>query len=55
MELRARPDWGALPLEPDSYGTSVNGLPLHVWRPRAEAIPELTLQPLTVLGRYGNF
>ncbi len=33
MNLRARRDWGTIPLEPDTYGRSHLGLPLQVWRP----------------------
>lgn len=35
MKLRPRPQWGTIPSEPDTYGRSFLGLPLHVWRPRA--------------------
>lgn len=34
MTRRARPDWGTLPVQPTTYGTSHLGLPLEVWRPR---------------------
>lgn len=33
MNLRPRPQWGTIPTEPDTYGRSHLGLPLHVWRP----------------------
>lgn len=33
MKLRPRPQWGTIPSEPDTYGRSHLGLPLHVWRP----------------------
>ncbi|MGD8321403.1 MAG: murein tripeptide amidase MpaA [Gemmatimonadota bacterium] len=33
MKLRARSDRGSLALEPDTYGRSVLGHPLEVWRP----------------------
>ena len=36
MSLRARPDWGTIPWAPATYGRSVSGLPLEVWRPRRE-------------------
>lgn len=36
MTLRPRPQWGTIPWAPDTYGRSVLGLPLEVWRPRAE-------------------
>jgi protein MpaA len=34
VNLRPRPQWGTIPSEPDTYGRSHLGLPLHVWRPR---------------------
>ena len=34
MRLRPRPEWGTLPLEPDTYGRTPLGAPLEVWRPR---------------------
>lgn len=34
MTLRPRPEWGTIPWKPDTYGQSVRGLPLEVWRPR---------------------
>jgi protein MpaA len=33
VKLRPRPEWGTLPWEPTTYGHSVRGLPLEVWRP----------------------
>jgi len=36
MNLRSRPDWGTLSLEADTYGNSVCGLPLQVWRPEVD-------------------
>lgn len=33
MTLRPRPEWGTIPWPPDSYGRSVLGIPLEVWRP----------------------
>lgn len=36
MDLRSRQDWGAIALEHDTYGSSVLGLPLQVWRPAGE-------------------
>ena len=36
MNLRARRDWGTIPLEPDTYGRSHLGLPLEVWRPSGD-------------------
>lgn len=35
MNLRPRPEWGTLSLEPVPYGQSHLGLPLEVWRPQA--------------------
>ncbi|HSR15140.1 MAG TPA: murein tripeptide amidase MpaA [Gemmatimonadales bacterium] len=32
--LRSRPQWGTIPFQPTTYGRSVLGLPLEVWRPR---------------------
>ena len=32
--LRPRPEWGPIPFPPATYGRSVLGLPLEVWRPR---------------------
>lgn len=32
--LRPRPQWGTIPVPPTTYGRSVLGLPLEVWRPR---------------------
>jgi protein MpaA len=34
--LRPRQSWGTIPWAPTTYGRSVLGLPLEVWRPRAE-------------------
>lgn len=34
MTLRPRPEWGTIPWTPESYGRSVLGIPLEVWRPR---------------------
>lgn len=34
MTLRPRAQWGTIPWEPETYGRSVLGLPLEVWRPR---------------------
>ena len=34
--LRSRPEWGTIPWAPSTYGRSSLGLPLEVWRPRAE-------------------
>jgi protein MpaA len=31
--LRPRPHWGTIPFPPETYGRSVLGLPLEVWRP----------------------
>lgn len=36
MTLRPRQQWGTIPVPPTSYGRSVLGLPLEVWRPRGE-------------------
>ena len=36
MTLRPRPQWGTIPFEPTTYGRSVLGLPLEVWRPRRD-------------------
>ncbi len=36
MTLRPRPQWGTIPWAPGTYGRSVLGLPLEVWRPQAE-------------------
>ncbi len=33
MTLRPRTAWGTIPWSPTTYGTSVLGLPLEVWRP----------------------
>ena len=33
MRLRPRPEWGTLSWQPHTYGRSVLGLPLEVWRP----------------------
>lgn len=33
MTLRPRSAWGTIPWAPTTYGTSVLGLPLEVWRP----------------------
>lgn len=33
MTLRPRSAWGTIPREPETYGHSVRGLPLEVWRP----------------------
>jgi len=35
MTLRPRSAWGTIPWEPTTYGRSVLGLPLEVWRPTA--------------------
>ena len=35
-QLRPRPQWGTIPWAPGTYGRSVLGLPLEVWRPRRE-------------------
>ena len=35
MTLRSRPEWGTLSLKPDTYGRSLLGLPLEVWRPQS--------------------
>lgn len=34
MTLRPRVEWGTIPWKPDTYGQSVLGIPLEVWRPR---------------------
>lgn len=34
MTLRPRSAWGTIPWAPETYGRSVLGLPLEVWRPR---------------------
>lgn len=34
--LRPRAEWGMIPWAPTTYGHSVLGAPLEVWRPRAE-------------------
>ncbi|HEX9164504.1 MAG TPA: murein tripeptide amidase MpaA [Gemmatimonadales bacterium] len=34
--LRPRPQWGTFPVAPTTYGRSVLGLPLEVWRPRGD-------------------
>jgi len=34
--LRPRPSWGTIPWEPTTYGRSVLGHPLEVWRPQAD-------------------
>lgn len=36
MKLRPRAEWGTIPWAPTTYGRSVLGLPLEVWRPTAE-------------------
>ena len=36
MNLRPRQQWGSIPFEPDTYGRSVLGCPLEVWRPEGE-------------------
>ena len=36
MNLRPRPQWGTIPWAPTTYGRSVLGLPLEVWRPTGE-------------------
>lgn len=36
MTLRPRPEWGTIPWQPHTYGRSYLGLPLEVWRPRAD-------------------
>ena len=36
MTLRPRPLWGTIQWAPTTYGRSVLGLPLEVWRPRRE-------------------
>jgi protein MpaA len=36
VSLRPRPLWGTFPSPPDTYGRSLLGLPLEVWRPRGE-------------------
>jgi len=33
MSLRPRQQWGTIPFEPESYGRSVLGAPLEVWKP----------------------
>ena len=35
MNLRPRTEWGTIPWAPVSYGRSVLGHPLEVWRPRS--------------------
>jgi protein MpaA len=35
-QLRSRPEWGTIQWAPDTYGRSVQGLPLEVWRPSRE-------------------
>lgn len=34
--VRPRPQWGTLPVPPTTYGRSVLGLPLEVWRPSGD-------------------
>ena len=34
--LRPRPSWGTIPYSPTTYGRSVLGHPIEVWRPSAE-------------------
>ena len=34
MTFRPRPEWGTIPWNPGTYGRSVLGIPLEVWRPR---------------------
>lgn len=34
MTLRPRSQWGTIPWQPSTYGRSVLGLPLEIWRPR---------------------
>lgn len=34
MTFRSRPEWGTIPWKPGTYGQSVRGIPLEVWRPR---------------------
>jgi len=36
LNLRPRPQWGTIPWAPTTYGRSVLGLPLEVWRPTGE-------------------
>lgn len=36
MKLRPRTAWGTIPAPPSTYGRSVLGLPLEVWRPPGE-------------------
>lgn len=36
MSLRPRPLWGTIPWAPTTYGRSVLGLPLEVWRPTGD-------------------
>lgn len=36
MSRRPRSEWGTIPWAPGTYGRSVLGLPLEVWRPRGE-------------------
>jgi len=36
LSLRPRPSWGTIPWAPTTYGRSVLGLPLEVWRPRGQ-------------------
>ncbi len=36
MTLRPRSQWGTIPWTPATYGRSVLGIPLEVWRPRLE-------------------
>jgi protein MpaA len=35
LNLRPREQWGTIPWAPTTYGRSVLGLPLEVWRPRS--------------------
>ncbi|MBM4185159.1 MAG: murein tripeptide amidase MpaA [Gemmatimonadetes bacterium] len=35
-KLRARADWGTISWTPSTYGRSIFGLPLEVWRPEGE-------------------
>ena len=36
MNVRPRPEWGTIPWAPTTYGRSVLGIPLEVWRPTGD-------------------
>src|SRR5688572_2616868 len=36
LNVRPRPEWGTIPWAPTTYGRSVLGIPLEVWRPAGD-------------------